>query len=112
VVAILESASVQTMLEAVDLALARGATVIALTPSHSPLTKRATLTIAIDHPEDTATQIPMISRILHLAMIDVLAVGVAMSAVADQAPAPARRGAGATARENSPDLARLTSHSR
>jgi glucokinase len=107
------SATAQGLLEAVDLALERGATVIALAPGQSPLAKRATLTIAIDHQEDITTQIPMISCILHLAMIDILAVGVAMHAGAGRAMAAAADGgAAAMPREASTDLARLTSHSR
>ncbi len=63
---------------AVDAALARGAKVIAITANQSPLAKRATITIALDHSEDIATQVPMVSRILFLLIIDILAVGVAM----------------------------------
>jgi glucokinase len=112
VLAISGTTSVSALTETVDLALKRGAIVIALTPAHSPLAKRATLTIAIHHPEDTTTQIPMVSRIQHLAMIDILAVGVAMSGSAGQVPATAQSGAAAATREKSPDLARLTSHAR
>ncbi|HEY6513957.1 MAG TPA: glucokinase [Burkholderiaceae bacterium] len=113
VLAISGTAAVPALLEAVDLALERGATVIALAPGHSPLAKRATLTIAIDHPEDITTQIPMISRILHLAVIDILAVGLAMSSGAGQvAAAKADGDAAGTTRKPSTDLARLTSHSR
>jgi glucokinase len=78
VVAISGSGKITELLKAVDIALEAGAKVIAISPSHSPLAKRATVTIAIDHPEDVATQIPMISRILFLAVIDILTVGVAM----------------------------------
>lgn len=63
---------------AVEAALTRGAQVIAITVNQSPLAKRATVTIAVDHAEDVATQVPMISRILYLLVIDILAVGVAM----------------------------------
>jgi glucokinase len=34
--------------------------------------------LAVDHVEDSATQVPMISRILQLLVIDILTVGVAM----------------------------------
>ncbi len=63
---------------AVDAALQRGAKVIAITASQTPLAKHATITIALDHTEDVATQVPMISRVLYLLVIDILAVGVAM----------------------------------
>jgi len=78
VVAISGSGRISELLKAVDSALENGATVIAITPTHSPLAKRATVTVAIDHSEDVATHIPMISRILFLVVIDILAVGVAM----------------------------------
>jgi glucokinase len=32
----------------------------------------------VDHVEDASTQVPMVSRILQLLMVDILAVGVAM----------------------------------
>jgi len=78
VVAISGSGKLTDLLKAVDIALERGAEVIAITPSHSPLAKKSSVTIAIDHPEDVTTHIPMISRILYLVVIDILAVGVAM----------------------------------
>jgi glucokinase len=78
VVVISGSGKITELLRAVDLALQAGARVIAISPSHSPLARRATTSIAIDHPEDVPTQMPMISRILYLAVIDILAVGVAM----------------------------------
>ncbi len=65
-------------LAAIDVVLARGAKVIALTSSQSALVKRATVTINIDYTEDDTTQLPMISRILFLLVIDILAVGVSM----------------------------------
>jgi glucokinase len=107
VVAVSGSGKMTDLLKSVDTALEAGAKVIALSPSHSPLARRATQTIAIDHPEDVATQIPMISRILYLAVIDILAVGVAMRRSGDggRARGDARRAAAPT------DFTRLTSHS-
>jgi len=78
VVVISGSGKLNELLKAVETAIAAGAPVIAITPSHSPLARKATVAIAIDHPEDVATHIPMISRILYLVVIDILAVGVAM----------------------------------
>lgn len=63
---------------AIEAAIAKDAKVIAITASQSPLAKRATITIAVDHAEDVTTQVPMISRVLYLLVIDILAVGVAM----------------------------------
>ena len=74
---------------AVEAALERGAKVIAITANQSPLAKRATITIALDHSEDVATQVPMISRVLYLLVIDILAVGVAMRTGAhEKIPSP------------------------
>ena len=53
------------------------ATVIGLCPSGSPLAAEVTLPLYIDVHEDTEIYTPMSSRIAHLVLIDVLAVGVA-----------------------------------
>lgn len=122
VVVVSSSGRISELLEAVDRARASGAAVIAITASQSPLAKRATVTIIVDHSEDATTQIPMISRILHLLIIDILAVGVAMrrSGMAieeiesaqlegDDLVHKARKGG----KKRAPvDLAQLTSHSR
>jgi glucokinase len=113
VVVISGSGRISELLKAVDNALANGADVIAITPTHSPLAKHATVTIAIDHPEDVATQIPMISRILYLLVIDILAVGVAMRRSAG-APRPAlliETDEEENARMQPTDFTRIISHS-
>ena len=56
----------------------RGAAVVAIAPAHSPLARLASVAISLDPVEDVATQLPMISRIQYLLVVDVLAVGVAM----------------------------------
>ena len=67
---------------------------VAITASQSPLARKADTVLAVDHVEDSATQVPMISRILQLLMIDILTVGVALrrpaqgSAEAAAVPAP------------------------
>jgi len=66
------------LLEVADIARQRGATVVAVTASQSPLARKADTVLAVDHVEDSATQVPMISRILQLLVIDILTVGVAM----------------------------------
>jgi glucokinase len=123
VVIISSSGRIDDLLEVADRAHQRGAAVVAITASHSPLAKKADLALIVDHGEDVATQVPMVSRILHLLVIDILAVGVAMRrgaegaegaamapAAAVSAPPTARRaGMGISA---SGPLARLTSHSR
>ena len=56
----------------------RKVTVVAITAGQSPLARKAQTVLAVDHLEDAATQLPMVSRILHLLVVDILAVGVAM----------------------------------
>ncbi len=85
-VIISSSGSIDDLLEVADTARARGAEVLAITASHSPLTKRADVALIVDHVEDVATHVPMVSRILHLLVIDILAVGVAMRRGADNVP--------------------------
>ena len=56
-----------------------GATLITLCPSQTPLSELATINLAIDVQEDTEIYTPLTSRIAHLVVIDVLAMGVAMA---------------------------------
>lgn len=60
------------------LAAERGATVIALTASGSLLAQTSTFAIELDVPEDTDAYMPMTSRMVHLAVLDVLAAGVTL----------------------------------
>jgi glucokinase len=80
VVVVISSSSgrIDDLLAVADLARSRGAAVVAITASHSPLARKADVALIVDHVEDVATHVPMVSRILHLLMIDILAVGVAM----------------------------------
>ncbi len=66
------------LLEVAETAHARGAQVIAITASQSPLVRKADVALLVDHLEDVATHLPMVGRILHLLVIDILAVGLAM----------------------------------
>ncbi|WP_258537803.1 bifunctional transcriptional regulator/glucokinase [Pandoraea pnomenusa] len=78
VVAISASGRSADLNRAVDIAVGRGAKVIALTARNSPLARKATLVLPNDHVETMGAHVTMIARILHLAAIDVLAVGVAI----------------------------------
>ncbi|WP_288022429.1 glucokinase [Thauera sp.] len=78
VVAISKSGSLAETLQAADAALQAGAAVIAITAAGSALAQRATVALEVAHPEEGAGYLSMVSRILHLLLIDVLAVGVAM----------------------------------
>jgi len=115
------------LLDVAATARERGAMVLAITASHSPLVRKADVALLVDHQEDVATHLPMVARILHLLVIDILTVGLAMrrgsvgEAPLEQLdesvdPAPAR-----SARSQAPgislaapdvSLASLTSHSR
>jgi glucokinase len=86
VVIISSSGKVAELLEVAERARERGAAVIAITASSSPLVKKADVALIVDHVEDVSTQLPMVSRILHLLVIDILAVGVAMKRGAEALP--------------------------
>jgi RpiR family transcriptional regulator, carbohydrate utilization regulator len=77
VVAISQSGQTRDLLDAVQRAKEAGATVISLTPRNTPLARAATLPIHIDVTEEFELYTPLSSRIAHLTVIDVLAVGVA-----------------------------------
>ena len=79
VIAISNSGRLPELLEAVDAARAAGADVIAISNSQSPLAKRASVCLAVDHSEDSTTFLSMISRILQLLLIDILSVGISVS---------------------------------
>ena len=78
VVAISGSGSTLDLLRSVEIARGAGAEVIAITSSDSPLAKLANITLFADVPEDLDVYAPMTSRLVHLAIIDVLSVGVAV----------------------------------
>jgi glucokinase len=111
------------LLAVAEKARERGAKVVAITASQSPLSRKADATLIVDHVEDVATHLPMVSRILHLLVIDILAVGMAMrrnpeaplaglarEALEEASEPPRPRGAASAAPGVS--LSRLTSHSR
>ena len=77
-VVISSSGRLPELLELVEKVRERGAYVVAITASQSPLARKADAALIVDHVEDISTHLPMISRILHLLVIDILAVGVAM----------------------------------
>ncbi len=133
VVIISSSGKIDPLLAVADRAHERGAAVVAITASQSPLARKADVALIVDHFEDVTTQLPMVSRILHLLVIDILTVGVAMR-LGDQSLAVLPQDAAAGLDETRPDpapvlaptlahsaglgisaagaLARLTSHSR
>ncbi|GJH08923.1 bifunctional transcriptional regulator/glucokinase [Caballeronia novacaledonica] len=78
IVAVSKSGRAPELLRVLEVAMQQGATVIAITSSNTLLAKRATVALETDHIEIRESQLSMISRILHLVIIDILAVGVAI----------------------------------
>ena len=70
------------LLDVADIARRKGATVIVITASGSPLAYEVQgqqhVLLAADHPEDADRYSPMVSRLLHLVIIDILTTGVAL----------------------------------
>jgi RpiR family carbohydrate utilization transcriptional regulator len=79
VVAISGTGRTRDLLRSVEYARQAGADVVGITASGSPLAKLSTVALCADVEEDPDIYSPMTSRIAHLAIIDVLAVGVALS---------------------------------
>ncbi len=70
------------LLDAAEIARRKGATTIVITASGSPLARAASgvqhILLAADHPEDYDRYSPMVSRLLHLVIVDILTTGVAL----------------------------------
>jgi len=67
------------LLEVTKIAAGRGATVIGITAPGSPLADACRIVIGVEPLEDTDIYTPMVSRIAHLTVIDVLATGVILA---------------------------------
>jgi RpiR family carbohydrate utilization transcriptional regulator len=77
VVAISQSGKTRALIEAIKLANNAGAKTIALAPTDSPVAKASQIPIYIDAEEEVEIYTPLSSRIAHLVVIDLIAVGVA-----------------------------------
>jgi len=70
------------LIDVAEIARKKGATLIVITASDSPLaslTQSANqILLAVDHPEDFDRYSPMVSRLLHLMVIDILTTAVAL----------------------------------
>lgn len=77
VVAISQSGRTRALIHSVELALDAGATVIGVAPEDTPITSLSTIPIYVNMEEDLHVFTPVSSRIAHLLVIDVLAMGVA-----------------------------------
>ncbi|WPB59352.1 MurR/RpiR family transcriptional regulator [Xylophilus sp. GOD-11R] len=78
VVIISNSGRTRDLMDAADIARRNGATTIVITASGSPLAAAGHIHLAADHPEGYDRYSPMVSRLLHLMVIDILATCVAL----------------------------------
>lgn len=78
VVVISNSGRTRDLMDACDIARRKGATTIVLTASGSPLAAAGQIHLAADHPEGYDRYSPMVSRLLHLMVVDILATCVAL----------------------------------
>ncbi len=77
-VVISNSGRTRDLMDACDIARKNGATTIVITATGSPLASAGHIHLAADHPEGYDRYSPMVSRLLHLVIIDVLATTVAL----------------------------------
>ncbi|MGZ5200110.1 MAG: glucokinase [Telluria sp.] len=80
VIAVSTSGTAPELLAAVDAARSAGADIIAIGSGQSPLARKASVCLAVDHAEDSSTFLSMISRILQLLLIDIVSVGISVDA--------------------------------
>jgi RpiR family carbohydrate utilization transcriptional regulator len=78
VVVISNSGRTRDLMDACDIARKNGATTIVITASGSPLASAGDIHLRADHPEGFDKYSPMVSRLLHLMIIDILATCVAL----------------------------------
>ena len=86
-VVISNSGRSKDLLDVAEIARKKGATLIVITASGSPLSLQVRqpamhgaehILLAVDHPEDADRYSPMVSRLLHLLVVDILTTGVAL----------------------------------
>ena len=78
VVLISNSGRTRDLMDACDIARKNGATTITISASGSPLAGASHIHLSADHPEGFDRYSPMVSRLLHLLVIDVLTTNVAL----------------------------------
>jgi RpiR family transcriptional regulator, carbohydrate utilization regulator len=78
VVIVSNSGRTRDLMDACDIARKNGATTIVITTSGSPLASSGHIHLAADHPEGFDKYSPMVSRLMHLMIIDILATCVAL----------------------------------
>jgi RpiR family transcriptional regulator, carbohydrate utilization regulator len=78
------------LIDVAQIAQRKGATLIIVTASDSPLAQLAQtqgqILLAANHPEDFERYSPMVSRLLHLMIVDILTTGVALRLGQDMRP--------------------------
>ena len=84
VVVISNSGRTRDLMDACDIARKNGATTLVITASGSPLAMAGDIHLAADHPEGFDRYSPMVSRLLHLMIIDILATCVALRIGSDK----------------------------
>jgi RpiR family transcriptional regulator, carbohydrate utilization regulator len=89
-VLISNSGSSRDLIDVARIALGTGATLVVITASASPLATLALaanqILLAVDHPEDHDRYSPMVSRLLHLVVVDILTTGIALRLPNDRRP--------------------------
>ena len=78
VVVVSNSGRTRDLMDACDIARKNGATTIVITASGSALASAGNIHLSADHPEGFDKYSPMVSRLLHLMIIDILATCVAL----------------------------------
>jgi RpiR family carbohydrate utilization transcriptional regulator len=78
VVIISNSGRTRDLMDACDIARKNGVTTIVITTSGSPLASAGNIHLAADHPEGFDKYSPMVSRLMHLMIVDILATCVAL----------------------------------
>lgn len=78
----------EELLHVADAARERGASVIAVTGSQTPLARKSDVALIVEQVEDVDLHLPMVSRVLQLLMVDILTVGLAMERAEPPAPVP------------------------
>jgi RpiR family carbohydrate utilization transcriptional regulator len=78
VLVISNSGRTRDLMDACDIARKNGASTIVITASGSPLASAGSIHLSADHPEGFDKYSPMVSRLLHLMILDILATCVAL----------------------------------
>jgi RpiR family transcriptional regulator, carbohydrate utilization regulator len=78
VIAISQRGTTPSMLQSVRTARGNGAGVVVIAPSGTPMAEEADVLLAVDQASDADPYTPISARLAHLAVIDMLAVGLAL----------------------------------